>query len=231
MISVVSGALRAALISMNRIRIILIALVVLGAVTVHAAPASAARVPVPRLDTGRIVVLTIPERATAALPRESASFASVRSAFDDARPQMQTRLDEVADAATEQSALRARLKTCLEGVRGAAVEHWLEGLAAGAPPDFNELVYSGAVSCFSSQFPQAAGERIDRFAEVAAGQANEVAYEEVAVRAEPAAVYEDDRTTDDGGGGGAGTILLGAALLGALACIGVVAFIAGGRRM
>jgi hypothetical protein len=221
--------------SMNRMRMIPIAAVVLGAVAVHAAPAHAARIPVPRLDTGRVVVLTIPDRATAALPTQSASVSSLRSAFEGARPQMQRRLDEIAEAAAEQSALRTRLKTCLEGVRGAAVEQWLEGRAAGAAPDFNELVYSGAVSCFSSQFPEAVGERIDQFAQAAAGQANDAAYEEVSVQGEAAGTSGGGAygggSTEDGGDDGGISIALVAGGLVLLGSIAIVAFIATGRRI
>jgi hypothetical protein len=221
--------------SMNRMRMIPIAVLALGTAAVHAAPAHAARIPVPRLDTGRVVVLTIPDRATAALPTHSASVSSLRSAFDDARPQMRTRLDEIAEAAAEQSALRTRLKTCLEGVRGAAVEHWLEGRAAGAAPDFNELVYSGAVSCFSSQFPEAVGGRNEQFAQAAAGQANDAAYEEVSVQGEPTGTYGGGAyvggSSDGGGDDGGISIALIAGGLALLGCIGIVAFFATGRRI
>lgn len=202
-----------------------------AAAAAHAAPASAARIPVPRLDTGATVELTVAERATSALPAESAPESALRRALDDARAQMQTRLDEVADAATAESALRERLKACLAGARDAAVDRWLEGVAGGAATDFNALVYSGAVSCLSSQFPAAVGERVQQYAEAAAGQVNEVAYDEVTGQAEPAAAY-DGAPPADGDGGGAGTaILLGAGGLALLACIGVIAFFASGRRM
>jgi hypothetical protein len=227
---------------MRTMRILPVALTaaLAGVLVVLAAPAHAGRIPVVRLDSGVAVQLQTAERATVALPAES-PVSSVRSALDDAAARTQTRLDGVAEAATAETAARARLKSCLDGARDAAAQQFVQSVVDGAPQDFNALVFSGAETCFSSQFPQAVGTRIDQFAEAAAGHANEVAYDELsgAQTSQPstAAPYDtgggtyDDGGGYDGGGGNGGAIAVGIILLVVAAGAAIVVFFARGRRV
>jgi len=157
--------------------------------TLPVLPASAARIPIERLSGAGTVVLDLPPGATASLP-DSASTTAASDAFAASRARTQTRLDEVATQATTDTAQQSSLAKCFAAARETAVQTWLTSAVTGVPVDFNALVNEGAQSCFTSQFGPAVGTAVDTYntyAEVVAGQANEVAYD---------AVSEADSGTD-----------------------------------
>lgn len=199
------------------------------ALTISAAPAGAARIPVPRLDSpGQIVRLQLAERAGATLPTDP-PVGAMRRALDDARPETETRLDAVADTATSSDLVRRRLKVCLSGAREGAAQQWIEDGAAGEPTDFSQLMYSASIRCFSGQFPAAASARIDQYADAASGQANEVAYDAVAAHASADPASTTPTHVDDPFGGG-GSSDLGPILFGGLIVAGAVALLIRRRR-